>query len=196
MCVVFRAEQDVQTIRHLNAFLKKPFERATKRDMIRFLNHLQDRMKASTVHNHKMRVKKLYQWLFQCEYRTYPEAARWIRTNNQRSTKAKGLEIAVKPEDSLTNDDIHKMIKAVDHPRDQALLAFTYVLKYSSLRLFTAKETYSEEISSNGRHSSHNSASTFVYKTGKREDPSFVHQKKAIFPFFFSRNAYIPVVWG
>lgn len=118
--------QDIQTMRHLDAFLKKPFEQATKQDMIRFLNHLLDRMKASTIHNHKMRVKKFYQWLFKCEYRSYPEAVRWMRTNNPRSTKAKGLEIAIRPEDLLTDEDVLKMINAADHPRDQALVAFMY----------------------------------------------------------------------
>lgn len=119
-------KQDSQILRALDAFLKKPFENATKEDMIRFLNTLQDSLKAGSIHNYKFRIKHFYSWLFQCEHREYPSAVRWIRGANPRTTKTKGLQTAVKPEDLLNDEDILKLIEAADHPRDQALIAFIY----------------------------------------------------------------------
>ena len=111
----------------LDAFLDKPFMDATKEDMIRFVVGLQDRCKHRTVHMWKTRIKCFYSWLFGLDRGEYPACVKWMRsTNPGRGTKTKGYEMAVSPEDVLTQEDVLRLVDASDHPRDQALIMVMY----------------------------------------------------------------------
>jgi len=120
-------ELDNLVLRQLSEFLRKPFKEATKEDMIRFFNSMQERYKRSSVHTYKVKVKLFYNWLHNLERRQYPDCVRWIRPTNprRRGTKTKG-DLPVKPEDILTEEDILDLINEADHPRDQAMIAVLY----------------------------------------------------------------------
>jgi len=118
---------DTYVLRELDKFLSKPYEEATKEDIIGFTAYLQSKLKASTVHLWKSKLKLFYNWLFQLAPREYPDCVKWVRVRNpKKGSKTKGYEMPVNPEDVLTDEDVLALINACDHPRDQALVAVMY----------------------------------------------------------------------
>jgi len=114
-------------ISRLDAFLNKPFNEASKDDIMGFFNMLQQRLKPHTLHGWKSRVKTFYNWLFELAPREYPDCVKWLRISNPRGkSKTKGYEIALNPEDVLDEDDVKGLVEACDHPRDQALIMTMY----------------------------------------------------------------------
>lgn len=120
-------KSDVWAMTKLDDFLApKAFEDAEKEDLIKFFNGMLERLKASTIHLAKVRVKHFYAWLFECDPREYPRAVSWIRSSNPRSTKAKGFKTRVRPEDLVTDEEVLKLLELTDHPRDQAIIIVLY----------------------------------------------------------------------
>ena len=115
------------TLRRLDESIDKPFKEATREDIMRFFNELQQRCMRSTVHLWKMRVKRFYNWLFNLAPREYPDCVKWLRILNPRAgTKTKGYVLPLSPEDVLTKEDVKLLIDACDNARDQALIAVMY----------------------------------------------------------------------
>lgn len=111
----------------LDESLGKPFKEATREDIMRFFNELQQRRKRGTVHLWKGKIKRFYNWLFNLAPREYPDCVKWVRTSNpRRGSKAKGYEMSLNPEDILSAEDVRALIDACDHPRDQAIIAVMY----------------------------------------------------------------------
>jgi len=120
-------QTDRQLLHDLDKFLSKPYEEASKEDMVGFIAYLQQKLKASTLHLWKSKLKLFYNWLFQLAPREYPDCVKWIRTwNPRRATKTKGYVLPLDPEDVLNDEDVLALINACDHPRDQALISVTY----------------------------------------------------------------------
>lgn len=115
------------TLTQFEASMNKPWKEASKQDVMKFFNDLQDRCKRKTVHTWKGRVKTFYNWLFELSYREYPACVKWMRVSNPRHlSKTKGLSLPLTPEQVLTPEDIKTIIGACDHPRDQALISVMY----------------------------------------------------------------------
>lgn len=104
-----------------------PFEEASKDDLMRFIETLLTRMKASTLHTYKVRIKKFYNRLFNLQRGQYPQSVAWIRTTNPyKGTKTKGMAITFDPEDLLTPKDILTLVNSCENARDQALIMVAY----------------------------------------------------------------------
>jgi len=107
----------------IRKMLNKPFREASKRDIERILAEVAAREVSQwTVQGYKITLKKFYKWLLGKD-EEYPENVRWIRTtvrNNQL------------PRDSLlSEEDIEKLLRACDNPRDRAIIL---VLAESGMR--------------------------------------------------------------
>jgi integrase/recombinase XerD len=114
-------------LRSLDESLDKPFKEASREDMMRFFNELQQHCKRSTVHLWKGKIKRFYNWLFNLAPREYPDCVKWVRASNpSRGSKAKGYEMSLSPEDLLSKEDVKLLIDACDNARDQALIAVMY----------------------------------------------------------------------
>lgn len=117
----------MQTLTNFEAFLGKPFKEATKEDVMRYFNQLQQRCARLTVHTWKSRVKSFYNWLFELSYREYPACVKWMRVcNPAHLSKTKGLSLPLSPEQVLKPEDIKTLLEAADHPRDQAIISVMY----------------------------------------------------------------------
>jgi integrase/recombinase XerD len=98
---------------------KKEFDKVKREDIIKFVEkyiNKADNYSDNSKKLFKIALKKFYQWLKGCDEESYPEEVNWIKTRRIGASKHK------KPEDLLSDEDIEKMIKAVEHPRDRALL--------------------------------------------------------------------------
>lgn len=118
---------DKRVLIELDNFMAKPYEEATKEDMIGFVAYLQGKLKTGTLHLWKVKLKFFYNWLFQLAPREYPDCVKWIRSQNpKKGTKTKGYEMSVSPEDVLNDEDVLGLINVCEHPRDQALITVMY----------------------------------------------------------------------
>lgn len=108
-------------LKKLAKFLHKPFKKATKQDLIRFFNRMQEIHASSTVHVQKVRIKHFYNWLFGLDRGEYPACAKWIRPTNPYKDK-----LPINPEDLLSREEIKKIMQACNHTRDQAIVSSLY----------------------------------------------------------------------
>lgn len=108
-------------LKKLAKFLHKPFKKATKQDLIRFFNRMQEVHASSTVHVQKVRIKHFYNWLFGLDRGEYPACAKWIRPTNPYKDK-----LPINPEDLLTREEIKKLMQACNHTRNQAIVSTLY----------------------------------------------------------------------
>ena len=124
-------ELDTYAFEKLAAFLgDKEFKDATKEDLMTFFTTLKtkkgDKFSPRTLHTFKKTIKRFYNWIFDMDIGEHPACIKWVRSNNPRSTKSAGLELPIKPQDILTEEDVQALINASDHPRDQALVSLIY----------------------------------------------------------------------
>ena len=98
---------------------KKDFEKVNREFMEKFVEKYINKSKKYSDYSKKMFkscLKKFYQWLKKMEGENYPPEVSWIKIERANSQKQ------VKPEDMLNDEDIEKMIKITEHPRDKAFL--------------------------------------------------------------------------
>ena len=96
----------------LGRFIKKPFQSATKADLIDFLKEYSWYKSRSL----KVSVKAFYKWLN--NDKGYPESVSWIKTH--------GYERRKLPEELLTKEDVKALVEAAQNPRDRALIFMLY----------------------------------------------------------------------
>ncbi|MBI1742889.1 site-specific integrase [Candidatus Acetothermia bacterium] len=110
-------------------YLKKDFDQATKEDIKQVMLEIESRQDYSpwTKVSYRAVLKKFYKWLvFGDEYRDkleYPPIVSWIRTNMKKKDQPK-----VQASDILTEEEVARLIRASEHPRDKAFIAITYEL--------------------------------------------------------------------
>lgn len=122
----------MQILRSLAITLKKDFDKASKSDIVNLLqkvakngykkeklNGSRERRQYSdwAIHDRKVALKKFYKWLSGTD--VYPEEVRWIKTTTKNNNH-------MMPEELLNEDDIKKLLRAADHPRDRALIGTLY----------------------------------------------------------------------
>lgn len=100
-------------LQKLAQFCEKPFEDITKDDLIRFAVHLEKSFKPNTKSTVLTHVKRFYKWL-QPDGDEYPKKVKSIviRKNGNELTQ----------EDLLTHDEILRMVRGCDNPRNRAIL--------------------------------------------------------------------------
>lgn len=108
----------VSTVKYLSAFIKKPLEKAKRKDIEDFIEHITERKISNTTINlYKIHIKVFYKWLLKTE-EGYPTLVSWIKVNQAKS----------KSEDSetLTREEIKKLIDTSIIPRDKCLISLLY----------------------------------------------------------------------
>lgn len=104
-------------VRSLADFLSRldgPVEETTKEDVIAYVNTLD--YAESTMNLIKVDIKQFYKWLNGGE--VYPDSVRWMKS----SRKKKRLPVDY----LLSEKDILRLIEALEHPRDRAILSTLY----------------------------------------------------------------------
>ncbi len=121
----------LQILKSLAIQLRKDFDKATKKDIMRLVERIERegyriKVNGKTIrkkysewakHDRKVTLKKFYRWLKGTD--VYPEEVRWIKTTSKAGTK-------ILPEEILSEEEIKKMIEVAEHPRDKAFIAVLY----------------------------------------------------------------------
>ncbi|MCK4455129.1 MAG: tyrosine-type recombinase/integrase [Thermoplasmata archaeon] len=111
-----RRSNQARDLKNYFNWLKGPVEDVTKEDVVGYVNSLDSDYAEGTVNLVKVNIKKFHRWLDGGE--VYPECVRWMRS---RRTKRR-----VPVNYILSEKDILRLIEALEHPRDRAILAVLY----------------------------------------------------------------------
>lgn len=106
------------SLKRLAELHENAFEKMKKEDVKNLIRKLEEQdLSHSTKRKSKRTFKRFFKWLKSRE--DYPEEVSWIeaKTGNKR------IKL---PNELLTEKDIEKLIKAANHPRDQALVSVLY----------------------------------------------------------------------
>lgn len=97
---------------------EKALEELSKDDMVKAFSRVGGEVKLGTVNLYKAKVKRFYKWLLGKDD-SYPENVKWIKAKRIRRADAIAKSL-------LTEEEVTKMLKAADHPRDKALISTLY----------------------------------------------------------------------
>jgi integrase/recombinase XerD len=108
----------IDLLSRLSEFLQKDFSQAKEGDVRKVVEKIERSKYADwTKHDFKVALKKFYRWLKRKE--DYPKEVKWIKTTIKNSNHKL-------PEELLTEEEVLKMIEAVDNPRDKAMISTLY----------------------------------------------------------------------
>lgn len=109
----------------LDGFLKKDFAKATKTDIEKLVNEINNMktLKGKTVedwtkYTYKVVLKRFYKWL-KGDNEEYPPEVKWIHPKMMKRNKKLPVEL-------LTMEDVKNMANATDNLRDRAFILFLY----------------------------------------------------------------------
>jgi site-specific recombinase XerD len=113
-------------LRRLAFLLKKDFDHVEEEDLRSLLTYLSKgnaredggNYSNGTLHGYRVTIKRFYRWL-EGEDEEYPRKVRWIKTSGDTTR-------IHEPEQLLTFDEVHEMIRHARKPRDKAIIAFLY----------------------------------------------------------------------
>jgi len=115
-----RVAKVVYCMRNMAIWLNKPFEEATKDDIISMVGGLETNPKYSehTKYDYKIVLKLFYKWL-KGDDETVPNEVKWLKPKlrNERHKL---------PEDLITEDEVMQLVEAAEHPRDRAIVLVLY----------------------------------------------------------------------
>lgn len=105
-------------LRYLAVWHKKPFDKATKESLMQIVSELENKPLApATKHDFKVILKLFFKWL-KGNDETYPPEVSWLKPRFKKKYKL--------PEELITEDEVFRLAKAADHPRDKALVLVLY----------------------------------------------------------------------
>jgi site-specific recombinase XerD len=120
-----RIKQYIEVLRLMGECLEVSFEKATKENIMDLITKIQNKDYSDlTINLYKIILKVFYKWLKNRENDDVdewemPKEVKWIKIKKSRNKKKL-------PEDLVTEEEIEKMIKVADHPRDKAMVALLY----------------------------------------------------------------------
>jgi site-specific recombinase XerD len=106
----------LSNLRNLSIFFRKDFKKITKQDMLRYIEHLKNKHKPSTLNLYKATYKKFYKWLY--GNRDYPKQVDWLTIKlyyNDKTSK-----------DVLDLNDIQKLVKATNDLKIKCLIQMLF----------------------------------------------------------------------
>lgn len=108
----------LNTLRRLAEFReKRTFKEMTREDIQDFIDYMDTKSNGKSKSMHRINTKAFFKWL-EGEDEDYPKKVSWIN-NKAKSLRAK----SVQPSDLPTEDDIERMIKSCDLPRDRLIIS-------------------------------------------------------------------------
>ncbi len=114
-----RVVKCVYCMRFLAKWFKKPFDKATKNELIELVGEIENKDYAeNTKYDFKIVLKMFYKWL-KGNDETFPPEIAWLKPKlNNHAHKL--------PEELITEREVFSMAEAADHPRDKALILALY----------------------------------------------------------------------
>ena len=119
----------LQSLKIIAKKLKKNFDQATKEDIKKIIQDIEENDNYSiwTKHGYKIIIRKFYKWLeYGDDYvkrNEYPERVSWFITTVKKKDRHK-----VNASDILTEKEVEKLIKHAEHTRDKAFVSMIYEL--------------------------------------------------------------------
>ncbi|MFA5246816.1 MAG: tyrosine-type recombinase/integrase [Candidatus Micrarchaeia archaeon] len=115
-----RAVKLVYILRKLAGVLRKPFQDATREDLISMVGEFEGLdLAESTKYDHKVVLKTFYRWFKGGEDEQTPREVAWLKPRvKNRSHKL--------PEDLLSEEEVLRMAQTANTPRDKALVLVLY----------------------------------------------------------------------
>lgn len=115
-----RVAKVIYCLRNMAVWLNKPFDQATKDDLIAMIGGLESNAhySESTKYDYKIVLKIFYKWLKGNDEEVPPEV-KWLKP------KIKNAKHKL-PEDLLTEDEVMQLVQAANHPRDKAIVLVLY----------------------------------------------------------------------
>lgn len=110
-------------------YFTKEFDKCKREDIEKIVNDKINKNNSITEDSKKMAkiaLKKLFRWIKKCDEDTYPPEVSWIKTPRNDGRRH------INPEDLINDEDIEKMIKVADNPRDKC---FAILLSESGCRV-------------------------------------------------------------
>lgn len=98
-------------------FVKKPFDKMTKDDVIKFFSHIKD-FRPRTINSYTIIVRNFFQWFYKMDGSNYPKIVKGLKQFKNNRFKL--------PEELLTAEEIKEMVGSADNPRDKALIFVDY----------------------------------------------------------------------
>jgi len=115
----FRVVKCMYCLRYLAAWLKTPFIDATKDELIDLVGGLESKKYAEhTKYDFKIVLKMFFKWL-KGKDEEFPQEVKWLKPR-LRNTAQK------LPEELLTEDEVLRIVRAANHPRDRAFILVLY----------------------------------------------------------------------
>jgi len=114
----------VSTLKIIARKINKDFAQASAEDLKTFLIGIHNNASYSiwTRFDYNVTIKKFYKWLEgDIKANEYPKKVSWIKTTVKKKDKPK-----VKKSELLGEEEIQKLLKAIDNPRDKALIALVW----------------------------------------------------------------------
>ncbi len=106
-------------LRYLAKWLKMPFDKATKEDLIEVVSEIENQpYKENTKYDFKVVLKTFYKWM-NGNGEEYPPEVKWLKPK----LKSNAHKL---PEQLITEDEVIRMAQAAERPRDRAFLLVLY----------------------------------------------------------------------
>src|SRR5574341_562069 len=113
-----RVQYYTETVFQIARLLKKDFKKVKKNDIIELLKKIEDKgYSIYSKSNYRVALKRFYRWLYGGT--VMPESVSWIKIYGGKIKNRSSDEM-------ITEEDLQKLIKTADHPRDKAFISVLY----------------------------------------------------------------------
>ncbi|MFA4983171.1 MAG: tyrosine-type recombinase/integrase [Candidatus Micrarchaeia archaeon] len=118
-CGRLRIVKCIYSLRYLAKWLKKPFDKATKEELIELTGEIENyNYSENTKYDHKVVLKIFYKWL-KGNDEEFPPEIKWLKPRLKN-------EAHKLPEELLTVDEVFRIAQAADNARDRAFILVLY----------------------------------------------------------------------
>ena len=119
------------SLHNIAQWMEVPLETASKEDIMKLVRKIEEKDYSEwTKHDYKVIIKRFYKWIDGDE--GYPNKVSWIKTTFRKNNRKL-------PKNLLTQQEVEEMIKAAEHIRDKALIAFYYESGFRSEEILTLR---------------------------------------------------------
>ena len=113
-----RVEHYARILKKIGEVFPKAFDEATKEDIIELVRKIEARKLSEwTRHDYRTTLKKFFKWLRGSD--SYPEEVKWLKVKTPKSNN-------IIPTEILSEQDIKKLIRVADNPRDKAFVSVLF----------------------------------------------------------------------
>ncbi|MFC1723224.1 tyrosine-type recombinase/integrase [Nanoarchaeota archaeon] len=109
----------IEVVRVTAKKLNKDLDKVTEKDLKKHVSELQQSSYSMwTKHVHKVIIRRFFKWLLKTPGKDYPDLVSWISIRKSKSEMKLPSDT-----DLLNEEDVQKLIKVADQPRDRAFVS-------------------------------------------------------------------------